>query len=117
VKEPRRSRRRRIGGCLEESRGGGGGGGEDLLRFLVTCTRVPRRRDGVSSIENRRKVRNSWGMGCRALRTGGKLGIRSSWAGAGRNRKSGDWSPSSAYTDHGPAVSVHTGRAVSCFFH
>jgi hypothetical protein len=26
------------------------------------------------------------------LRTGGKLGIRSSRAGAGRNRKSGDWS-------------------------
>jgi len=57
VKEPRRSRRRRIGGCLEESRGGGGGG-EDLLRFLVTCTRVPQRGDGVSGIENRRKVRN-----------------------------------------------------------
>jgi hypothetical protein len=48
-----------IGGCLEESRGGGGGGGgEDLLRFLVTCTRVPRRGDGVSGIENRRKGRN-----------------------------------------------------------
>jgi len=30
--------------------------------------------------------------GFRALRTGGKLGIRSSRAGAGRNRKSGDWS-------------------------
>jgi hypothetical protein len=56
-------------------------------------------------------------MGCRALRTVGKLRISSSWAGAGRNRKSGDWSPSSAYTDHGPGVSVHTGRAVSCYFH
>jgi len=50
-------------------------------------------------------------MGCRALTTGGKLGIRSSWAGAGRDRKSGDWSPPSAYTDHGPGVSVHTGRS------
>jgi hypothetical protein len=39
-------------------------------------------------------------MGCRALTTGGKLGIRSSWAGAGRDRKSRDWSPPSAYTDH-----------------
>jgi hypothetical protein len=57
VKEPRRSRRRRIGGCLESQ--GGGGGGEDLLRILVTCTRVPRRGgDGVSGIDNRRKVRN-----------------------------------------------------------
>jgi hypothetical protein len=50
-------------------------------------------------------------MGCQALTTGGKLGIRSSWAGAGRDRKSGDWSPSSAYTDHCPGVSVHTGRS------
>ncbi len=29
-----------------------------LLRFLVTCTRVLRRGEGVSGIENRRKVRN-----------------------------------------------------------
>ncbi len=55
MKEPRRSRRRRIGGCLESQ----GGGGEDLLRILVTCTRVPRRGgNGVSGIDNRRKVRN-----------------------------------------------------------
>ncbi len=116
MKEPRRSRRRRIGGCLEESRGGGGGG-EDLLRFLTLAHEYHEGADGVSSIENRRKVRNSWGMGCRALRTGGKLGIRSRWVGAGRNRKSGDWSPSSTYSDYGPGVSVHTGRAVSCFVH
>jgi hypothetical protein len=32
------------------------------------------------------------GRGFPALRTGGKLGIRSSRPGAGRNRKSGDWS-------------------------
>ncbi len=82
MKEPRRSRRRRIGGCLEESRGGGGGG-EDLLRFLTLAHEYHEGADGVSSIENRRKVRNSWGMGCRALRTGGKLGVRSSWVGTG----------------------------------
>jgi hypothetical protein len=70
-----------------------------------------RRRRRRRLIEDSCHLHTRTTKGVSGIDKGGKLGIRSSWAGAGRNRKSGDWRPSSAYTDHGPGVSVHTGRS------